>query len=183
MVRRGVVVGGLLLVAACSDPGTPQVTQTTVQAAPAPAPVAPTDAEPGTGVLVLGRQSFELRVDECALEPTTDAATGVTTDVSVAASGDGGVRVTAVRRTFTAATVTVTDTVDYIVDDGGGLLAEAERVDSGGRILDLRDPAASGRLLDVIDGSLVVAKGRFGDPVARGPGPTDVDGELVLRCP
>ena len=50
------------------------------------------------------------------------------------------------------------------IEGGGGVLAESERVDAGGRVLDLRDPDASGPLIEVVDGTLLVAEGRFGAP-------------------
>lgn len=139
-----------------------------------------TDAEPGTGVLVLGPERFELEVESCATEPVRDDATGVTTELVVALTG-GGLAVEVRRESFTTNVVTVTETVT-VDTDGGDQLVDARRVDAAGMVLDLRAPDAAGRMIDRPDGTLVVVEGRFGTPGARGPAPDDLDGRLVLRC-
>ncbi len=145
-----------------------------------PAPTVPAEVEPATGVLVLGRASYALRVTSCALAPELDADTGITTDLAVTASGPDDVVVTVVRSSFVADQPTITDTITLAAQ--AGVRAESRRVDAAGRILDLRDTSATDRLIE-LDGDIVRATGVFGPVAARGPDPLDADGTLVLRCP
>jgi hypothetical protein len=148
-------------------------------AADRPTPTLPESVEPGTGALVLGDEAGVLTVTSCELVPSIDPATGVTTEVAVAAHDGTGRTVDVLRTSFTADVPTVTDTVT--VTDPGGAVVESSRVDAGGRLIDLRLENAVGRLIEV-DGDVVRADGVFGQPASVAAS-TDVDGELLLRCP
>src|SRR5690348_6866594 len=107
MVRRGWWVVALLLLAACGDD---DEAPTTTTADPAP-PTLPLEVDPGTGFLILGDTSGVLTVTACAFDPAVDPATGVTTELTVAAQDGTGRTVDVVRSSFTADVATVTDTV------------------------------------------------------------------------
>lgn len=139
----------------------------------------PARVEAGRGALVLDGEAAVLTVFACQPEPVTDPATGVTAEISIVAGDGTGRSVDITRTSFTADVPTVTDTVTVTETDGTQL--EASRVDAGGRLIDLRVEKPVGRLIDV-GGGVVRVEGVFGAPGAAAE-PTDVDGELLLRCP
>lgn len=140
----------------------------------------PDDAAAGTGHLVLDGERTLLQVRSCALQPTTDDATGVTTELAIDADDGVSVAVSVTRSTFAGDLPTTTDEV--LVARDGVLALEAERADRSGTILDVRAPTALTRLLEV-DGSLVAAEGVFGPTGSRDGDAGLVEGSLVLRCP
>jgi hypothetical protein len=150
---------------------------TTADAGPV---TAPADTEAGTGHLVLDGERTLLQVRSCALEPTTDGATGVTTELAIDADDGVSVAVSVTRSTFAGDLPTTTDEV--LVARDGVLALEAERADRSGTILDVRAPTALTRLLEV-DGGLVAAEGVFGPTGSRDGDAGLVEGSLVLRCP
>ena len=100
-------------------------------------------------------------VRDCALEPVTaaDPATGVTTEIEVAAD-DGVTRNVAItRRTVPGDVPTTTDNITIAVD--GEVVAESQRIDIAGNYQDLRAPGVLEPLL-VVDDGLVTARGVFG---------------------
>lgn len=168
----------MLLTPGCgddTDPPTDPPTTATVTAA-----TLPTDVDPGRGALVLDGHATVLRVTSCALEPTTDAATGVTTELAVAAEDGTGLTVDLARSSFTADVPTVTDTV--VVTDETGTVLESSRVDRDGLLIDLRLSNPVGALIDV-DAGVIRADGVFGPPQSTAGDAANVDGELLLRCP
>lgn len=168
-------VVALLAAASCGGGAEPEVVAPTTTTAP---PI--DDTAPGTAVFELGAETFELEVVSCSFAAVVDPATNVSTDLLVTAAGDGIV-VEVRQETFTAAAVTVTESVK-VDSDTGEQLVDSRRVDAGGRILDLRVPDAAGRLFERPDGTSLIADGRFGTVGARGPEPEDLDGRLVVRC-
>jgi len=172
----------LLLATACGDDGAePAAVTTTSTSAPVPATL-PDDVEVGRGALVLDGHGVVLTVTACALEPVTDPATGVTTELTAAAEDGTGLTVDIVRSSFTAAVPSVTDTIRVIETDGTTI--ESSRVDRDGLQIDLRLPNPVGRLLEVdVEAGLLRAEGVFGPPEGTGEDPANVDGELLLRCP
>lgn len=170
------------LAAGCSDDDSdsPAAASTTaVEAAPA---TLPDEVDPGRGALVLDGHATVLTVTSCALEPTTDPMTGVTTELVVAAEDGTGLTVDVVRSSFTADVPSLTDTV--LVTDETGEELESSRVDRDGLLIDLRLANPVGRLVEVdADAGVVRAEGVFGPPGATADDPGNVDGELVLRCP
>lgn len=181
MVRRGRwAAAALALLVACSDDGGDAAPGAPTTAADRPPATLPDAVEPGDGAMVLDGEPSVLTVAACTLEPATDEATNVTTQLAVTATDGTGRTVELSRTSFTADAPTVTDTV--VVTEPNGTTIESSRVDADGRLLDLRLENPVGRLIDV-DGDLVRAEGVFGAPGARGPGDGDVDGEIVLRCP
>jgi hypothetical protein len=179
MVRRGWWLLAAVAVAGCGDDDGAPATTTTAEAAP---PTLPADVEPGRGLLILDGQASVLTVTDCAFEPTTDEATGVTTVLTVAAQDAVGRTVDIVRSSFTADVPTTTDTIT--IADAGGAALESSRADRDGLQIDLRVPNAVGPLLDVDPGDGTVrATGVFGPVGGRPDDPANVEGELLLRCP
>lgn len=193
MVRRGSFPGRLpawalllLLLAAgagCAggddqrDAGDGGAAPTTAERGPV---TVPDDVDPGVGHLVLDGERTLLQVRSCALEPTTDPATGVTTELAIDADDGVSVAVSVTRSTFTGDLPTTTDEV--LVARDGALAFEAERADRSGTILDVRAPGALSPLLEV-DGTRVSAAGIFGPTGSRDGDAGLVEGSLVLRCP
>ncbi len=169
----------VLAAAGCGDDDARPATTTTAEPAPA---TLPAEVDPGRGFLILDGQTTVLTVTACTFDPVIDDATGVTTELTVAAQDAGGRTVDIVRSTFTADVPTVTDTIT-ITGEGGAAL-ESSRADAGGRQIDLRVPNPVGSLLEVDAGAGTVgASGVFGPVGGRADDPANVDGELVLRCP
>ena len=179
MVRRGWWAAALLLVACGSDDDDPAPSSTTAELVPA---TLPAEVDAGRGVLVLGGEANVLTVTACAFDPVLDPATGVTTEVTVAAQDGVGRTVDVVRSSFTADVPTVTDTIT-IADETGAAL-ESSRADAAGRQIDLRVPNAVGSLLEIdAAAGTVRAAGVFGPVGGTGDDPENVEGELLLRCP
>jgi hypothetical protein len=187
MVRRGwstvvvVAFAGALGVAACGDDGGTSAPSTATTGLPPPATL-PDDVGAGEGALVLDDQLFTLTV-QCALEPTTDDATGITTELIVDAGDATGTVVTLTRQSTIGDVPTVTDTVAVQAD---GRTVDAQRVDAGGQLIDLRLPNPVGRLIEVettASGDIVRAQGVFGPAQSLADDPANVDGALLFRCP
>lgn len=140
----------------------------------------PEDVEPGTGRLVLDGEAFALQVRSCAVDPVTDPATGVTTEIAVDADDGLGVLVSVTRSAVEGDLRTVTDTIS-VVDPGGGL-TEAQRIDRSGTYFDLRVEGPLEPLL-AIDGSLVTGEGVFGPAGSVVGDPGLVEGGVIVRCP
>jgi hypothetical protein len=183
MVRRGASLAAVLLAAsllACGGDDDDDADDTTP---PDGATVTvPADADPGVGYLVLDGEPYLLTVRDCALDPVTaaDPASGVTTEIEVAAD-DGVTRNVAItRRTVPGDVPTTTDNITIAVD--GEVVAESQRIDIAGNYQDLRAPGVLEPLLAVDDG-LVTARGVFG-PLGSVNGDEGlVEGSLTLRCP
>ena len=168
-----------LAVAACGDDDAGPTTTTTAEPAPA---TLPAEVDRGRGFLILDGQASVLTVTDCTLESTTDEATGVTTELTVAAHDAAGRTVDVVRSSFTADVPTTTDSIT-ITGEGGAAL-ESSRADRDGLQIDLRVPNPVGPLLTVDPGAgTVAASGVFGAVGGRPDDPANVDGELLLRCP
>ena len=148
-------------------------------AEPVPATL-PDDVEVGAGRLVLDGRAYALQVRSCSLQPVTDPATGVTTDLSIDADDGLGVSVSVTRSTVEGDLRTITDTISVADPDGG--LTESQRIDRSGTYLDLRADGAIQPLLE-IDGELVSAEGVFGPVGSVAGDPGLVEGGVVLRCP
>jgi hypothetical protein len=185
-VRPGWSAGALAalvaaLVAGCSDDdggGAAPASSTTTPAAPA---TLPEEVDPGRGFLLLDGEASVLTVASCELTPSTDPATGVTTELHAVATDAEARTVDVSRSSFTADVPTVTDTI--AVADDTRVVAEASRADRDGLLIDLREPNPVGRLLDLdVATGTFRAAGVFG-PAGGGPGDDNVDGELLLRCP
>lgn len=141
----------------------------------------PADVEVGRAYLLLDGELGVLTVSSCAVDPVTDPATGVTTELSASAE-DGTGRTVEVRRSFFDADVpTITETVTVTDPEG---TVEASRVELGGRQIDLRLDNPVGALLDHDEAAgTIVAAGVFGPAGSVVGDPGLLDGELLLRCP
>lgn len=170
----------MLVVAACGggdDDAAP--TSTTADLVPA---TLPAEVDPGRGFLVLDGEASVLTVTSCALEPSVDPSTGVTTELAVAAQDAAGRTVDVIRASFTADVATVTDTVTIAGEAGPEL--ESSRADRDGLQIDLRLPNPVGRLLEIdVPSGTVRADGVFGPLDGGADDPGNVSGEMVLRCP
>lgn len=167
------------LVAACSGDDGDAEPEPPTTASQRPPATLPDDVDPGRGAMVLDGEAAVLTVFACQPEPVTDPATGVTAEVSIVAGDGTGRHVDITRTSFTADVLTVTDTVT--VTEADGTQVESSRVDAGGRLIDLRLQNPVGRLIET-EGDAVRVEGVFGTPGGAAE-PTDVDGELLLRCP
>ena len=181
MVRRGwwLLVAAVVAAGCGADDDGAPVTTTTAEAPPA---TLPADVEPGRGILILDGQASVLTVTDCTFEATPDEATGVTTELTVAAHDAAGRTVDIIRSSFDADILTTTDTIT--VTGEGGAALESSRAERDGLQIDLRVPAPVGPLLDVDPSAGTVrASGVFGPLGGRAEDPANVDGELLLRCP
>ena len=185
MVRRGwclavAVAAAAVALAGCSDDGGDgDAGQPPITGEPTPATL-PDDVDPGTGMLVLDGDGYQLDVRECTLVPSTDPATGVTTDLAIDADDGLGLAVSITRTTTQGDVPTVNDTVTVV--DPEGTVQEANRADIDGRIVDLLAEGALTPLLTV-DGDLVTGSGVFGPRGARPGDEGLVEGSLIVRCP
>lgn len=140
----------------------------------------PDDVEAGLGYLVLDGEPTLLLVRSCTLEPATDPATGVTTELAIDADDAVSLAVSITRSSFAGDLPTTTD--EILVARDNVLVLESERADRAGTILDVRAPGALRPLLDV-DGTLVTASGVFGPTNSREGDAGLVEGSLTIRCP
>jgi len=184
MVRRGWSTLALvaLLLGACGDDDDTPATSTSAAGAAGPVATLPDDVAPGTGALVLGDEQFDLDV-VCTLDPSTDPATGVTTELAVDGGDQTGTVVSVTRQSTVGDVPTVTDTVAV---EFGDTTLESQRVDAGGQLIDLRLPNPTERLIELVTsdtGSLVRAQGVFGPAQSLADDPANVEGSLIFRCP
>ena len=174
-----------MALAACSDDdegGAPDDPLLTTSAAAQPPATLPDDVAAGEGALVLGDELYTLDV-VCELEPTTDASTGITTELLVDGGDEIGTIVSISRQSTVGDVPTITDTVAVQRDDA---VIESQRVDAGGQLIDLRLPNATSRLIEVTEGaagSVIRAQGVFGPAESLADDPQNVDGSLLFRCP
>lgn len=122
---------------------------TTAAPVPPTVPEPPAAPESGSGAVVLGRSTSTFEVTTCQLEPDADQPEGARTLVLLIGAGRtaSGVAFTIEAQRFstgTGAATTYTDTVTY--SDAGRIL-QAQRIEVGGQVDDLRDPDASSPLL------------------------------------
>src|SRR5690606_22144108 len=123
---------------------------------------------------------YVVTVRECSLEPSTDPDTGVTTELTVDADDGVGTSVSVTRSVTQGAVASTTDTIT--VGDVAGNVLVANRVDAGGRIIDLLAEGALTPRLSV-DGDVVAGEGVLGPPGARPGDPLVRDVSVLLRCP
>jgi hypothetical protein len=138
--------------------------------APAPPPRSPA----GTGVVVVGGTSSIFEVTSCRLEPDPSEPEGARTLVALAGSGEtarGDAFSVEVQRFATGTDVqTFTDTAVYT--DTARIL-QAQRIEVGGQVTDLRDPDATSALIRVRGDGLSLSG------LASGPGEDAEDGGLI----
>jgi hypothetical protein len=186
-VRRAALVVAALALAgaagACSDDGggDGEGGASTTGAADGAAGSTLPESSPGRGAISLGGVVIELTVTACAPAPGATTGTGATEPIfDLTAEGearDGVPATVRVQRYETEAEVkTFSDTVTY---QDTARVYQAQRTDSGGTVIDLRDPDATTALLQ-IDGARVVARGVAGPP---GDDETRIDLLLDATCP
>ena len=174
------------VLAACSDDGGGDgaASGTTAAVGTPTVPDIPDPSPPGSGVVVVGATASRIAVTRCVLEPDASAPEGAR--ALLVAAGEGttasGVRFTIEVQRFATGVgdaVTFTDTVAYT--DSARIL-QAQRIEVGGQVTDLRDPDATSALLRPR------ADGVGGAGLAGAPG-DDADDEgrigiaLDLTCP
>jgi hypothetical protein len=184
-VRPGwsLLLGGALAAAllACSDDGgsadPDDPSATTTDTTPA---TLPEGVDEGRGAMVVDGSAYVLTVHACSLEPVTDPATGVTTELTVDADDGVGTSV-AVSRTVTQGDVpSTTDTIT--VSDAAGNSMVASRAEINGRFVDLLAEGALSPML-TLDGEVVSGEGVLGPPGARPGDPAARDVSVLLSCP
>jgi hypothetical protein len=153
---------------ACSDgddgSGSPGTTAGGSGPAAAEVPALPTPSAPGTGTVVVGGTTSSFALTTCELEPDPAAPEGARALVLVEGAGTtgSGVAFTIELQRFAtgADVVTYTDTVTYA--DSARIL-QAQRIEVGGQVTDLRDAKATSSLIRLrADG--VTAAGLAGAP-------------------
>jgi hypothetical protein len=159
-----------------ADPDDP-ANSTTADTTPA---TLPDEVEAGRGAMVIDGSAYVLTVRECALEPSTDPETGVTTEVVVDADDGVGTSVSVTRSVTQGAVPNTTDTIT--VGDVAGNVLVATRAEVGGRIVDLLAEGALTPML-AVDGDVVDGEGVLGPPGARPGTPGVLDVSVLLRCP
>lgn len=158
MTSRGTITGlvaAVLFAAACSDgdsgsPSTPTDTgggpQVSVGRPDVPSVPSPSPA--GSGVVVVGGSASSFEVRSCELEPDPAAPAGARALLAVTGAGTtgAGVPFSIELRRFATGTdlVTFTDTLTYT--DSARIL-QAQRIEVGGQVTDLRDPSATSALV------------------------------------
>lgn len=133
-------------------------------------PSVPPASPKGTGAVVVGGTTSSFTITSCRLEPDPAAPAGARSlvDLDGAGTTSSGVPFTVEVQRFATGTdvITYTDTVTYT--DAARIL-QAQRIEVGGQVTDLRDPKASSALLRLRDNGLSAA-GLAGGP---GDGPDD----------
>lgn len=170
---------GAVLLAACSggsdDARAPDTGDTSeVSVSGASAPTAPPESPAGTGVVVVGGRSSAFDVTACSLEPDPSEPEGARTLISVEGGGTtaAGVPFTVEVQRFSTGTEVQTFTDTLVYADTGRIL-QAQRIEVGGQVTDLRDPEATSALLRVR------ADGVSLSGIASGPGEDQEDGGLI----
>lgn len=151
VVLAWVAVGVVLLATACSsDDGSGPAGEPAPAAAGAPSvPAVPAAGEPGTGTVVIGGTARAFEVTGCALEPDPaepEAARALLAVTGAGTTGRGEPFTIELQRFATTLgdATTYTDTITY--EDPARIL-QAQRIEVGGQVTDLRDPSASSALL------------------------------------
>lgn len=133
-------------------------------------PSVPPASPAGRGAVVVGGTTSSFAVTACRLEPDPAEPEGARSLLELDGAGttSSGVPFTVKVQRFATGTavVTYTDTVTY--SDAARIL-QAQRIEVGGQVTDLRDPDASSALLRLREGGLSAA-GLAGGP---GDGPDD----------
>ena len=168
----GCAVAGVMLLGGCTSGasdggGKPSALAPSVTSIPPESP-------PGTGVVVIGGAPSTFTVDSCRLEP--DPAEPELARALVVMKGSGttkaGVDFTIELQRFStgADVVTYTDTMTY--SDSGRIL-QAQRIEVGGQVTDLRDAKAATALLRTRAGGVRASA------LASAPGERAKDGGLI----
>ena len=140
----------------------------------------PDEVDAGRGAMVIDGNAYVLTVRACDLEPTTDPATGVTTELAVDADDGVGTSVSVTRSVTQGAVPSTTDTI-RVADTAGNALV-ASRAEVNGRFVDLLAEGALAPMLDV-EGDVVSGEGVLGPQGARPGTPGVVDVSVLLSCP
>lgn len=170
------VVGVLVLLTGCaSDDAAPVDGTATSDLAPASAPEPPAPGEPGTGSVVVGSTAHPFEVTGCRLEPdpTEPEAARALLIVSGAGTTPRGDAFTVEVQRFATTLGEVTTFTDTITYEDPARILQAQRIEVGGQVTDLRDPSASTALLRPR------ADGVSGAGLAGAPG-DDADDEGVV---
>ncbi len=177
VVLAWLAVGVVLLLTACSSDGAaPSTDGTATSAVGAPTvPEPPTPGDPGTGTVVIGGTASSFDLTACALQPDPaepEAARALLTVTGAGTTGRGEAFTVEVQRfaTTLGEVTTYTDTITY--EDPARIL-QAQRIEVGGQVTDLRDPSATAALLRPR------ADGVSGAGLAGAPG-DDADDEGVV---
>ena len=173
--------GGLLattLAVACSagDDGAsgPLTSGGSDRPASVSAPQPPPPSAAGTGVVVVGGTSSPFDITACALEAQPTEPEGARALVRVEGTGTTatGIGFTVEVQRFATGTDVQTFTDTAVYADSGRIL-QAQRIEVGGQVTDLRDPGATSALLRLR------ADGVSLSGLASGPGEDHDDGGLI----
>jgi hypothetical protein len=146
-----IAVGLVLLLTACSsdDDASPADAPATSEVGPPTAPAVPAAGAPGTGTIVVGGTASAFDVTSCLLEP--DPADPAAARALLAATGAGttarGDAFTVEVQRFATTLGEVTTYTDTITYEDPARILQAQRIEVGGQVTDLRDPSATSALL------------------------------------
>lgn len=151
VVLAWIAVGVVLLLTACSadDDASPADETAAPDVAAPSVPEPPAAGEPGTGTIVIGGTAAAFDVTACALQPDPaepEAARALLAVTGAGTTSRGDAFTVEVQRfaTTLGEAVTYTDTITY--EDPARIL-QAQRIEVGGQVTDLRDPSATSALL------------------------------------
>lgn len=154
---------------------------------PLPGPVTPSslpESDPGVGTLIVDGVTYEFDVSACEFGSTDGAERGVPIELfSLAGTGigpgDEPLTVTVTRVFAKGDTDTFSDSI-VLRQPGLNFLVQADRSESDGLIIDLRDPTATAPLLKLGD-KHVTGTGTFGSKGGTADDPT-FPGTLSAGC-
>jgi hypothetical protein len=181
-VAVGLVVG--LVLAACGG----DESESSDVDNPLPGPVTPSslpEAAAGAGTLIVDGVTYEFDVSNCEFGSTDGAERGVpivlfSLEGTGIGPGDEPLTVTVTRVFAAGDTDTFTDSV-VLRQPGLNFLVQADRSESDGLIIDLRDPTATSPMLKLGD-QHVTGTGTFGSRGSTADDPT-LPGTLSAGCP
>jgi hypothetical protein len=168
------VLAGAMVLGACSGGSGSADPSTTIVKPPSSLPVSPA----GKGTIAVAASIYPFAVTACPppTQPDPQTTARVVFALTGAGTTDKGIAFTVlVTRTETPGDQLTTS--DEILYQDSARIYQAQRVESGGMLTDIRDPKAAGPLLQIAGGH-VTAKGQMGPPgdASLGTLPVVLDG-------
>ncbi|HUW02499.1 MAG TPA: hypothetical protein VMW08_09135 [Acidimicrobiales bacterium] len=179
----GFVAAVSLLAAACGSDGGSSDTESPIPGATTPSSLP--EAAAGAGTLVVDGVTYEFDVNTCRFGTADGAERGVPVELFALEGtgigpGEEPLEVTVTRVFAKGDTDTFTDSI-VLRQPGLNFLVQADRSESDGLVIDLRDPTATIPLLKLGD-QHVTGSGTFGSRGSTVDDPT-LPGTLAAGCP